>query len=234
MSEKVKILITNVDESTSNGKTYYNCFTSMGVKYTSTDPQVKQYIGVEHEFDITIVEKNGNTNRWINFPKPGGGGFQGGGKKNFTPFVPAFKDTREGFIASNKNMLLSYSKDLANTYSQVLIPKSFNEVLDNVKTAFEALSAIAKLDEIPAAPIPAQNISVQAQTTVPEYHLKPVLETILKGKFKSNNLNNNRDIIEYCAAFGIEIKNDTNSGDVFINKLSENDANLLINELNRS
>ena len=228
MSEKVKILITGIEEKPWNDKIFYNCHTAMGMVYSTTDAQVKQYLNKEHEFDVTTVEKNGKTNHYINFPKAGG--FPAGGGKK--PFVPAFKDTRDGFIASNKGMLLSYSKDLANTYAQVQCPKSFTDVLDNVKAAFEALSAIAKLDEIPAAPVPAQNAPVQGQNAPVEYHLKPALESLLKGKFKSSNFTN-RDIVEYCGNFGVSIPNDPNSGDVFINKLSEADANLLINELNR-
>jgi hypothetical protein len=198
-----------------------------GVQYQCWAPSILNKIGQKVQFDV-IPNKDPKYPARMKLSEAAGG-YSGGGKKPFTPFVPAFKDTREGFIASNRNMLVSYSKDLANAYSQVVIPKSFSEVLDNVKAAFEVLSSISKLEDIPEATIPSQS-SVPAPI---EYHLKPVLETILKGKFKSNNLTNNRDIIEYCANFGVEIKNDPNSGDVFINKLSEADANLLINELNR-
>jgi hypothetical protein len=192
-----------------------------GVQYQCFAPSILSKIGQKVQFEVTPSKDPKYPPRMK--LSEAAGGYSGGGKK---PFVAKFADTKEGFVLSQKSYILSYAERLANTYVTVQVPGSFEAVLDLVEVAYKRLLPILELDKIPAEPIQALNPPA-------EYHLKPVLETILKGKFKSNNLISNRDIIEYCAAFGIEMKNDPNSGDVFINKLSEADANLLINELSR-
>jgi len=192
-----------------------------GVQYQCFAPSILSKIGQKVQFEVTPSKDPKYPPRMK--LSEAAGGYSGGGKK---PFVAKFADTKEGFVLSQKSYILSYAERLANTYVTVQVPGSFEAVLDLVEVAYKRLLPILELDKIPAEPIQAPNPPA-------EYHLRPVLETILKGKFSAKKFTN-RDIIEYCGNFGIVIPNDHNSGDVFINKLSENDANMLINELDRA
>jgi len=170
MSEKKKITIVAIKENPWKDKIYYNCITATGQEYSSTDAQVKQFLNVEHEFDVN--ESNGKA--YINFPKGGQGG--GGGGFSKKPFIPSFKDSRDAVVLSSKTMVLSYCKDVVckQIETQLIKPET---AWDKVKEGYAALLPLLALDTI-KDPTPAP--PMQPQGSVPgEPHTHPPLTAML-------------------------------------------------------
>ena len=218
MSEKMKLLITGIKETKWNDKTYYNCTTAVGTEYTTTDEQVKQYVGKEHEFDVNSKEdKNGNMKHYINFPKAGGGGgskWTSGGK-NYGPDP----------TITAKNTVIMQLVEIVKIYQKTIDTpeKAISFVKDNMNTLWDAYGY--KVPEIkPQEPTGASHGHHHSP-------LKPALVAILKEKFKGWS---NISIVKYVGTLGFEMPHDKISGDVYFDRLIEEEANTIINELEKA
>jgi len=220
MSEKRSLLITSITENpyTKNGETkiYYN-FMVDGVQYSTTDAQIKQYVNKLHEFDVN--ESNGKF--YVNFPKAGAGKpWSGGGK---APYVAGFNQTKEGAILGAKTMTLSYCCEhlVGNMIASAQLKRE--DVAKEVIKLYNEILPVLALDQIKDAPIQAPS-APQA----PSYKLRDPLLIMLKAKTRGWT---NIDIVSFGTSLDISIPHDPINGDVFLEKISEADAQKLLNGL---
>jgi hypothetical protein len=229
MSEKMKLLITEIKESTWNDKTYYNCKTASGLELTTTDAEVKKYLNVEHEFDINSKpDKNNVTRHYINFPKQGGGGSGYPPKKSY---MPTFKDSKDAAVLSAKTMILSYVKDLAIKNAEI---SGIPVTMETVKTAFNSLLPVLDIDKLQESQKSASTESTGADTRhtlapIP-HELSAAKQAIINKHVKNMNFRA-KDLIDYAGACGIEIGYDAEHDSAIIGKLTETDGEKLINAL---
>lgn len=185
------------------------------------------WIGKEVPGATFTPNKNPQYHDKLNLPKEGQGeGYKPffGGKK---PFTPSFKDSQHAVILNTKAMLLSYCKDLALGQNE-LAKVSFPALLENVKTGFKELYPLLDIDKLPESPKSASQDPTGAIQGHPP--LKPALVAILKQKFKGWT---NVDIVKYVGTLGFEMPHDKISGDVYFYRLIEEEANIIINELEK-
>lgn len=192
--------------------------------------RVLDWIGKEVPGATLTPNKNPQYHDKLNIPKEGQGEgykpFFGGGKK---PYTPSFKDSKDAVVLNTKAMLLSYCKDLALGQND-LVKMSFSDILKNVETGFKTLYPLLGIDNLPESPKSASTESTVASQGHHHPPLKPALVAILKQKFKGWT---NVDIVKYIGTLGFEMPHDSVSGDVYFDRLIEEEANTIINELEK-
>jgi len=154
MSEKRKFQIVACEtKELQGGKKLYNCVGSDGVKYACWEGKVLEFVlKGEREFNVFSKQNGEYTNWYIDLKEPGQGG--GGGFGGKRPFVPSWKDSREGAMFSAKTFAASYAKDIvcAMLNSAQLKPESaYIELMKGFKQILP-LFELEKLQE----PTPAQ------------------------------------------------------------------------------
>jgi len=226
--EKMKIKISRVEDAkTTSGKDVYHVFMDGTTQYYSCwSARIKDYIGKEHEFNVDKKEMQGQNGTWyaytIKLPDDKGGG--GGGK---APYIPQFKDTRDGAVLSAKTMVLAYCKDLSVAFpSQSNKMFAFSDMIQNVKSAYKELIPLLDLDSIPEAP---KQAPTQPQGhELPKSTLSPAKIAILKKKMLENKFRS-QDMVDYAfGACGILLTWDVASDEI-IWTISEAEAIKLIN-----
>lgn len=190
--------------------------------------RVLDFIGKELPAGATITpNKNPNYHPKLNIPKEGGE-YKPifGGKR---PFVPSFKDSRDAVILQAKSMVMSYCKDLATHAEPSKV--DFANLLKNVKTGFSELLPLLDLDKLSEPPKTAPQEPTGGIITPSHPPLKPALVNILKEKFKGWH---STSIVKFGGTVGLVIPHDTATGDIFWDKLIEEEANLIINEMSKA
>lgn len=205
--------VVNVDGTTQ----VVDCFTN----------RVLDFVGKELPAGATITpNKNPQYHPKLNIPKEGGD-YKPifGGKK---PFTPSFKDSKEAVVLSAKTMVLSYCKDLAVAYP--IANGGYQGAIEMVKLGFNSLLPLLDLDKLPEPPKMALESPTGGIPAPSHPALKPALVNILKEKFKGWH---STTIVKFVGALGFELPHNKETGDIFWDKLIEEEANTIINEMNK-
>ena len=224
---KAKVLSVTPKTYSNGTKTLYHVVTEDGKLYTCFSERIKSKIGMEVEFDVVEKEYNGEKQYTMNLPKDSNApqNFFGGKK----PFVASFKDSREAVILQAKSMVLSYCKDTVNKMVeiQLLTPEKAWQEIEN---GFKKLLPLLDLDSLPQTSQFKPQEGTGPLTVPSPPTLKASLVTILREKFKGWQ---NTSIVKFAGTEGVILPHDTASGDVYFERLSEGEANTLINAMSK-
>ena len=208
------------------GKTLYHVVCDDGKMYTCFSQRIKDMVGQTIEFDVVEKEYKGEKQYTLNLPKDPNApqGFFGGAKR---PFTPSFKDSREAVVLGGKTMVLSYVKDICNKNAEITgVATSW----ETVKTGFKELIPLLDLDSLPKVAEIKPEGANQAIPEAPKVALSQAKQAIITQKCKILNFRA-KDLIDYAAVQGIELKYEPSTDTALISQLSEDQGAKLIEAL---